>query len=372
MRHRPTFRAIVAIVVITSLAAALIAAVEAKHNEGLNNYWDAFWWVMVTISTVGYGDRVPVTPLGRIIAMFMMFVGVALLSVITATISSIFVTRKIREGKGLQEIKIKDHILLCGWNIQAEQILGTLERSNGHPSLLVLINQMQEEEVTDIISRFSRLSIKFVRGDFTREVILNRANARFAQAAIILPESGAPGGKAGDERTILATLSLKTVNPKIRVYAHITDRENISHLRKARADEVIVSDAYTGFLLANYIVSPGVPQLFEQLLSLNAPQRIVRRMIPDELIGKTYQNLRQTYANVGAGILIGLGQMSEPLNLSELLSSDYSYLDEYIMRKFKEAGRGVGGDEQVRVLVNPPMETVLSKNDFYLAIESSL
>lgn len=370
IRNRPAARAFLMIIGIVVIAAALVGLVESGSNPGLSSFWDSFWWVIVTISTVGYGDRVPITPFGRLIAIFIMFFGVAILSVVTATISSIFVTRKIQEGKGLQEIKLKDHILLCGWNLQAEQILSSLERAGTISAPIVLINQLAEEDAADISVRFPAFKIKFVRGDFTRENVLARANAKSAQAAIILPDNSTPAAKLGDERTILVTLSLKTLNPKIKVYAHIVDRENISHLRKARADEVIVSDAYTGYLLANFIASPGVPQFFEQLFSSTSPQRLVRRSIPPELIGKTFGDLQKKYSETQSGILVGLGQMTEPLNLTELLSDDYSYLDEYIMRKFKEAGRGVGSDEQVKVLINPPPDSVLSKNDFYLTIES--
>ncbi len=366
--EKPVTQAVLLILLITVAAAFTVTYSEAGANAQFKGFWDGVWWVLVTISTVGYGDKAPITPLGRFVAVVIMLFGVALLSVITATVSSIFVTRKIKEGKGLQEIKTKGHILLCGWNMQAENILSTFEKEKT-TTPIVMINQLTEEEAADVITRFSDLKLRFVRGDFTRENILNRANAKFASSVIILPDISAGNMRPGDERTILATLSIKTINPKAKVYAHIMDRDNLSHLRKARADEVIVSDEHSGYLLANHVVAPGIPQFFKQLFSESAPYALKRRPVGPDWVGKTYEDFRQDYQQKTNGILLGIGTMSEPFNLADLMSDDYSYLDEFIMRKFEEAGRGGTDHEEVKVLINPPAETELQQNDFYIALE---
>ena len=368
--EKPVIRAVLLIILVTIIASILIELFESSQNSAFSTFWDSAWWVIVTITTVGYGDKIPITPLGKIIGVLIMFVGIALLSVVTATISSILVTRKIKEGKGLQEIKLKDHILLCGWNNQGEHILSTFEKEQQIDSPIVMINQLSEEEITEIVDRYENLTIKFVRGDFTKENVINRANAKNARSAIILPDTTSGIAKPGDERTILATLTLKTINPKIKVYTHILDRDNISHLRKAKADEVFVSDMYTGYLLANYVASPGVPQFVQQLFSGVSEYSLKRKPVPAELIGKPYKQLKEYYNQNKSGILLGLLQMVEPFQLSSLMSDDYSTLDAYIMRKFQEAGRGSKSDEQVKILINPAEDTELSNNYFYLAIES--
>ena len=368
--ERPAIQAVLLILIITFFAAFITVYFESAGNPGFRGFGDAVWWVLVTISTVGYGDKVPVTPGGRSIAVVLMFFGVALLSVVTATISSIFVTRKIKEGKGLQEIKLKNHILLCGWNTQAEQILSVFEQAESKINNVVMINQLSEEEAADVMARFTRLKIRFVRGDFTRENLLNRANANSASAAIILPDISGGNMRPGDERTILATLSLKTLNNKIKVYAHILDRDNLSHLRKAKADEVIISDNHSGYLLASHVTAPGVPQFFEQLFSDASNYTLKRREFGPEWFGRPYSEFKKHYASEYNGILLGIGKMSESFQLSDLMSDDYSYLDEFIMRKFQEAGRGAENENRVKIVINPEPETELQKNDFYISLES--
>jgi len=67
-----------------------IFGVEHGHNSAIQSVGDAFWWAIVTTTTVGYGDVSPVTTEGRIIAVALMFVGIGFIGVFTATITSFF------------------------------------------------------------------------------------------------------------------------------------------------------------------------------------------------------------------------------------------------------------------------------------------
>lgn len=73
---------------------ASLAVLDAERdapNASITTFGDALWWTMTTISTVGYGDRFPVTLEGRLVAGTLMVAGIALLGVVTATIASWFV-----------------------------------------------------------------------------------------------------------------------------------------------------------------------------------------------------------------------------------------------------------------------------------------
>jgi voltage-gated potassium channel len=81
---------------------------------------------------VGYGDIVPSSRMGKGFALMIILSGPALLSLITASVASIFVERKIKERKGWEAIKDKGHIIICGWNENGEKVIdGLLLQSKG-------------------------------------------------------------------------------------------------------------------------------------------------------------------------------------------------------------------------------------------------
>jgi voltage-gated potassium channel len=77
------------------IAAALVLSFERDiPNSNIHSYPDALWWAVTTITTVGYGDRFPISPAGRGVAVVLMVSGIALFGVITASIAAYFVEQK--------------------------------------------------------------------------------------------------------------------------------------------------------------------------------------------------------------------------------------------------------------------------------------
>ena len=92
IRRRGLHYVLLVVVAIMFAAAGLELAFEAHAGGGtIHNYGDALWWAVVTVTSVGYGDKYPVTAAGRGVAVVLMITGIALFGVVTASIASYFV-----------------------------------------------------------------------------------------------------------------------------------------------------------------------------------------------------------------------------------------------------------------------------------------
>jgi voltage-gated potassium channel len=92
LKHHSLFRVLIAAAatLITGSWLVLLFEENAKGSN-IHDYSDALWWAIVTVTTVGYGDRFPVTEGGRAVAVILMLVGIGLIGVLTATVASVFI-----------------------------------------------------------------------------------------------------------------------------------------------------------------------------------------------------------------------------------------------------------------------------------------
>jgi voltage-gated potassium channel len=361
----------IAIVALINIGAVMVYFSEGyKNHAQFTSFGDALWWAVVTVATVGYGDKVPITVAGRIVGSITIISGMILISLFTATISSVFVARKIKESQGLQDINFTGHVLICGWNLHVEEILRIFDLygSKENATNIVLVNEAPPERMEVITEAFPRLDVKFVRGDYTREPVLNRANVKEAVAAIVVPDANPQTGVLSDEKTLLALLTIKSINPQVKVITHIMNRESLQHVKRANADEVIVSDQHVGFFLANQILYPGAPQVAMELLDYERGNDIHRVQIPEEFIGKTYEELFLHFKRTKNWTIIGIVTEEETVSLNDILSHDMSAVDAFIERKFREAGINVAERMGMRIGVNPPVDYQIQKKDLAVVI----
>lgn len=313
-----------------------------------------FWWAIVTMTTVGYGDYAPSTSEGRIFAVLVMFAGISLTAMFTAVISSIFVAKRIRKDKGLEKVNVKNHIILCGWNRNADKIIDSIQYlSEGRRKDLVLINDLDEETVARLKTRYRDIHLHFVAGDYTSEQILQRASLEEADTIIIIPSDVDGTIQNPDEKTILATLTIKGLEPNKRLIAYLYSRENLTHIKRANADEVVISDDFGAFMLASHVMDPGIPQTLNRLLDNVSENRFKRVDIPNEFVGQSFDNLFNHFRNINGSLLVGLFSEEENLGIGEILSADTSALDAFIERKMKEGGISLQEESKITTVINP-------------------
>jgi voltage-gated potassium channel len=334
--------------------------------KGTSGILDTFWWALVTITTVGYGDVVPHSTLGRIVGLILMLSGVVLVSLFTATIASIFVERKIKEGEGLESLKVKDQIVICGWNQNGEKVIEGIsihDKDSSYP--IVLVNELDKDEVDSIQYKYRERDLHFVRGNFVKEDVLARANIFRAKAAIILADiSNGQSIEKADERTIFGAMAIKSMAPKVRICAELINRENKEYLMRANVDEIAIRGESHGSLLASASIAPGILSMIKALINNEDDNKLWGVEVPSKCVERPCRELGQYFRERWDGLLIALLRERKGIQLDDILSDNVTAIDEFIKRKFEESGKdffGKGG--KIEVIINPSDDLLVVEND---------
>jgi len=377
--HERSMRLMGVLALVVFILALVVWAVERAGTppgaDGrITSFGRALYWMFISGTTTGYGDLIPHTPLARAMTVAMILTSMILTSILTATIASWFVEKRLLEGKGMENITWKNHTVICGWNVNARPLIEAVYKGTMDGAELVLVNNLPDEEITELLYRYKRQGLRFVRGDFVHESILTRANVAHAKNVVILADGDVENGfKGADERTILCAMTVKSMNRAVRVCAELVDENNVSHLKRAQVDHIVVMAEHNDFLLSSSVIAPGVTLAFQELLDPDSGALIKQVKIPAQLVGKKFSDLSSHFKQKRNALVIGVVSEEERgMTLQDILSADMSGIDLFIKRQFE----GMEDDYFVkkastRVRLNPGDDYLLDKGDWALLIEET-
>ena len=291
--------------VLLLLAVALVifgsvGSYFAEHvsNEAFVTFGDSVWWVIVTMSTVGYGDKVPETTAGRVIASVIMIGGPILLVSLVGSVALLIFEEWRRAVTGMSQVVSKNHILLCGWTPKARDAIDELRFSR----------KFREWPITIIDERIDAKPIEdakvaFVHGSPADTSVLERANIRQAGFAIVFADDATP---AADQKTALTVLAMKSLNPTIQSCAELNDIRNEPHLRRAGCDVVVNTADLTSKLLALSIENPAINRVVKELVSRSRGNEVYRVESPPRYVDRPFEEAFQALKRSHNVIVIGV------------------------------------------------------------------
>ena len=180
-----------AVFVLLLLIMFVIFKSEQETNSAINTLFDAIWYTIVTVTTVGYGDIAPASFWGRLSAMALLLVGVAIFGALSGKFASFILDRQQKKDRGLLKMtNMKNHLLICGWKPGFENILEGMLLANPEipPERVVILNNAKHSDIEAIQANEKLKAINFLRGDFTDEDALLKAQIKSAERALILAD----------------------------------------------------------------------------------------------------------------------------------------------------------------------------------------
>lgn len=255
-------------------------AVGLHYFEQTPSLLDALWWSFVTITTVGYGDVTPTTIGGRLTGVIVMVFGIGLLGMFTATVASIFVEGKLKEGKGLKAVTVTQHFIICGWNYKVEEIIKEIRADRKMEAKpIVLIADLPEKPIDS-------KNVYFVNGSVTEES-LKKANLPEATVVMIISDDGLDSHSC-DAKVVFNILTVRSLNPDIYICAEMTDEKNTQHCKMAGANEIVVIGALSSNLLVQAALDHGITHMITELISNQSGSNLYKITPPKNLIGRPF------------------------------------------------------------------------------------
>lgn len=218
---------------------------------------DAFYFTLVTASTVGYGDATPISQEARLFGMSVLLVGTASFAVALGALLGPAIEARFSAALGkMTETDLDmldDHVLLLGYGELTEPILGELDGQV--PFVVVTTDQDRAAALAD-------RGLNVLTADPSDEESLDCAGLDRARAVVAATND--------DAEDALAVLTARQLRPDARIVAAATDRDNVAKLKRAGADTVISPATLGGHLLARSALGHGDTEaLADRLLSEN-------------------------------------------------------------------------------------------------------
>lgn len=309
--------------IVIFVSSVLVYVMEANNPKSpINTLFDALYWSVVTIATVGYGDVVAITTEGRIVAMFVIMAGISVLAFTTSIVVSAFSEKldEIREIKTVDDIRRFKHIyLICGYESVAAEVASRLKSDKMRVVVLdespIRIAEAKNDGLIALnydpgnIDSYKKIGI-----DFDTQV----------RSVLCLRES--------DVENVYTALTIRAISKKISITALLMDEINRKKLLFAGVNEIIYPKGLVGLIAKELI---GRPVAFEVIHAL-----------------------RNDYYGVNVEEIVISDRINENIKDVGMLKNS----------SFKVLLLGVYKKEYGRFLFNPSQDMKLQSGDYLLVI----
>jgi len=267
---------------------------------------DSLYWTITTTATVGYGDIVPKTTIGKVLSMVVMVSGVGVFALFVGSVTDSMVERALK-GMRTARASFEGHVVACGWDKRVE--IAVRELLSARKKVAVVA------DVDDIPIRGEDLV--FIRGDPTSDEVLNRADVSEASAVLI-------SGK-NDVESLLIAISVKKLNERARIVCLVSDPRVRESLRKLGIDQILSIDEFTGLFLSRSVHVPQLGVFLGELMSVRGMD-VHQEGITRELEGKKFYEVmkifKERYEAIPVAIVRGGKVIINPSKEEELRSGD--------------------------------------------------
>lgn len=257
-----------------SLVATLLLGTLGHMLIGHMSFFDAFYFTLITLAAIGYGEPANMTQLQRVFNTGLIIIGLALVALATATVVQLILELELDPRRRQMERAIatlKDHYIICGAGRVGRHIVTALRQRN---IPLVVI-----ESDVDLVAELREQGVLAMLGDATHDATLLAVSIGTAKGMV-----AAVGDHAVNAFIVLTG---KALNPQLHIVARADDEGDELKMRKVGADRVLFPTRLGSMAMANALTRPAVASYLEWAITLDGVD-----LEMDEIVISSHSNLQ--------------------------------------------------------------------------------
>ncbi|XP_067943638.1 potassium channel subfamily T member 2-like [Watersipora subatra] len=352
------------IVTLIFVSACGIQHLQRGSGKRLNLF-ESLWFVVVTFSTVGYGDISPDIWPSRLFMMIMICLSLTMLPMQLEKLAFTWQERK-KKGSSYSKhrARTEKHVVVCATHLQTDAIMDFLNEFYAHSTLegyyVVLLSPSEMEESLKIILQIPIWSqrVIYIKGSALKDSDLQRCRMQNAEGCFILAARSHTDRTAADEHTILRSWAVRDHSPSVRQYVQLFRPDNKFHVSFAK--HVVCEDEFKYALLAYNCLCPGVSSLVTLLLHTSRGD--------EGRCGN--DNWQKLYGKCSGNEIYEIKQCDSTF-FKEFRDTSFSYASFNAHKKYGVCLIGVqSSGVNSKLLLNPGPKYLLQESDtlFYLSI----
>jgi voltage-gated potassium channel len=270
-------------IVFSALLVLVLIGVAGFHFIEGWSWFDGFYMVLTTITSIGYGEVHPLSQIGRIFNSFVIIAGVGLVLLFIGGASQALLEFELQSVFGRKRMereisRLSDHYIICGAGRVGRSVARELARK---PEPFVVVDNDEAK-----LKRYVEEGWLYLVGDATHQNVLQQV--RIEQA------KGLVAATTTDAINIYVILTARGLNPNLKIIARASEEEAEKHLVKAGADSVVMPYTFAGYRIAQTFMRPHVVDFFDTAMNRQRPLEIeeVEVLPGSRVVAKTLEESR--------------------------------------------------------------------------------
>jgi voltage-gated potassium channel len=233
--------------------------------ETFENPFNGLWWVMTTVTTVGYGDFYPHTIPGKLLGIFLFIFGIGFISILISKIVDAFFIFQRNKEAGKMKFLGSSHFVIIEWSRNAELAIQEILNTDSTAQIILI----DELEKTPLLHD----QVHYVKGNPVLRETLENANLSKARAVFIFSKDVTENGvnlrdtSFIDGKTLLIATAIERFNEQIYTVVEVMERENIHSFTHVKVNEFVLGNETVARLAVRSAFNPGASSLISQLLT---------------------------------------------------------------------------------------------------------